>query len=85
MIELTKLNKEKFFMNCELIEIIELMPDTLITMTNGRKYYCLESAEEVIKKITEYKKELFTNCSILNNKSRSMNTVEEVTDEMENS
>ena len=61
MIELTKLNLEKFYMNCELIEIIEQMPDTLITMTTGKKYYALESAAEVIEKIKAYKKELIEN------------------------
>lgn len=62
MIELTKLNKEKFYMNSEQIEIIEQMPDTLITMTNGKKYYAQESIKEVIEKINEYKKTLYANC-----------------------
>lgn len=65
MIELTKLNLEKFYMNCELIEIIEQMPDTLITMTTGKKYYALESAAEVIEKIKTYKKELMENSCAL--------------------
>lgn len=54
MIELTKLTGENFFMNPNLIEIIEVTPDTLITMTNGKKYYALEPAEEIIAKIQEY-------------------------------
>ena len=55
MIELTKLNNEKFYMNPELIEIIEVTPDTLITMTNGKKHYALEKADEVLTKIEDYK------------------------------
>ena len=54
MIELTKLTGEKFFMNPHLIEVVEVTPDTLITMTNGKKYYALEPAEEIIEKIHEY-------------------------------
>lgn len=54
MIELTKLTGETFFMNPHLIEVIEVTPDTLITMTNGKKYYALEPAEEIIEKIQEY-------------------------------
>lgn len=65
MIELTKLNHEKYYMNCELIEIIEQVPDTLISMTNGKKYYALETAEEVIKKISDYKKSLYSTCSMM--------------------
>jgi flagellar protein FlbD len=61
MIELTKLTNEKFYMNDDLIEIIEQMPDTLITMTDGKKYYALESPEEIINKIREYKKSYFDN------------------------
>ncbi len=55
MIELTKLNKEKYFINSELIETIEMIPDTLITMTNGKKHYVLESARMVISKIEAFK------------------------------
>ncbi|HBR31051.1 MAG TPA: endoflagellar protein [Clostridiales bacterium] len=81
MIELTKLNQEKFYMNCDHIETIEQMPDTLITMMNGRKYYALESAEEVIKKITEYKKTLYANCSLMNKrKTKSAPAKEDILD-----
>ena len=54
MIPLTKLTNETYYMNPNLIEIIELTPDTLITMTNGKKYYALESVEEIMKKIEMY-------------------------------
>ena len=37
MIELTKLNDIKFSVNPELIEIVETTPDTVITLTTGRK------------------------------------------------
>jgi flagellar protein FlbD len=58
MIELTKLTNEKYYLNPELIEIIEVNPDTLITMTNGKTHYALESAEEVIARIEAYKVKL---------------------------
>lgn len=69
MIELTKLNYEKYYMNCDLIEIIEQIPDTLITMTTGKKYYALETPEEIIAKIKEYKKSLFENCGLSKQKT----------------
>lgn len=75
MIELTKLNYEKYYMNCDLIEIIERMPDTLITMTNGKKYYALETPEEIIEKIKEYKKVLADSCKY-NKKRKSSHRIE---------
>jgi len=56
MIELTKLSKKPFFLNCELIESVEEKPDTTITLFNGRKYIVREKAEEVIKKILLFKR-----------------------------
>jgi flagellar protein FlbD len=55
MIELTKLNNERYFMNPDLIEIIESNPDTLITMTNGKTHYARETPEEVIRKIEDFR------------------------------
>jgi len=54
MIELTKMNDDKIFLNPNQVEIIEYTPDTLITTISGRKYYVLESVEEVSSKITDY-------------------------------
>lgn len=58
MISLTKLNRKEFVLNAELIKFIEDVPDTLITLTNGDKIFILESKEEVILKIIEYKRML---------------------------
>ena len=60
MIELTGLNKEEFILNAEVIEKIETMPETLITLTNGKRYIVLESIEEVMHRILRYKRKIFT-------------------------
>ena len=60
MIKLTGLNKEEFILNAEVIEKIEIMPETLITLINGKKYIVLESTDEVIEKILKYKNRIFT-------------------------
>lgn len=54
MIELTKMNSEKFFLNPNLVEMVEMTPDTLISMMSGKKYYVLESVEEVSEKFRQY-------------------------------
>ena len=58
MIELTRLNGKDLVVNAELIELIESTPDTILTLTTGRKIMVKESVEEVVKKVKEYIKEI---------------------------
>jgi len=51
MITLHKLNGESFLLNATHIETIESKPDTVITLTNDRKYIVKETPEEVLVKI----------------------------------
>ncbi len=55
MIRLTKLNRSSFVLNCELIETVESTPDTVISTINGKKYVVLESVDEVVDKVIQYK------------------------------
>ena len=59
MIELTKLNGEKISVNFYLIEIIEETPDTIITLTTGRKIIIKESRQEIKNLVKSYRKEIF--------------------------
>ncbi|MFI3176895.1 MAG: flagellar FlbD family protein [Eubacteriales bacterium] len=59
MIEVTKLNDEKFIINCDLIETIEETPDTLLTLTTGRKIIVKESRQLVENLVKSYRKEIF--------------------------
>ena len=61
MVRLTKMNKSEFILNTDLIETIEETPDTVITLTNGRKMVVLESAEQIIEQIIEYKRKIYIN------------------------
>jgi len=54
MIQVTKLNGSKLWVNALLIEAVEETPDTYITLFNGKKFIVLEKAPEVIHLITEY-------------------------------
>lgn len=40
MIKISRLNNTEFVLNCELIEFIEETPDTVITLTTGKKNCC---------------------------------------------
>jgi flagellar protein FlbD len=59
MIELTKLNKKKFILNCELIETVESTPDTVVTLRNGKLIIVREPPLEVVRLTIEYKRGLF--------------------------
>ena len=59
MIEVSRLNGKKFTLNCEWIETVEATPDTVITLTNGKKYVVAEKVDEVIEKVVEYKNKVF--------------------------
>lgn len=54
MIMLTKLNNEQIVLNSAQIEAIEIIPESKVTMMNGKFYIVKESAEEIIKKTIEY-------------------------------
>ena len=56
MIKVTKLNREEFYINPTLIEMVEKTPDTVITLINGKKIIVSESIEEMKDIFMEYLK-----------------------------
>lgn len=59
MIELTRLNDTKFILNAEFIESVEEVPDTVITLTNGKKLFVKENKYEIRDLVVRYKQEVF--------------------------
>ena len=55
MIVVTKLNKSRLIVNADLIEYVEKTPDTLITLTTGKKLMVRESLEEIIALVLDYR------------------------------
>ena len=51
MIQLTRLNRVPLIVNADLIEHVEVTPDTVVALTTGQKFMVLESAEEVVDKV----------------------------------
>jgi flagellar protein FlbD len=58
MIRLTRINHVPLVLNADLIEHVETTPDTVISMTNGEKFVVLESTEDVIRKVIEFRREI---------------------------
>jgi flagellar protein FlbD len=55
MIQLTRLNNTPFYLNCDLIEQIEERPDTIITLTSGKRILVAESAAGIVEKIIRFR------------------------------
>lgn len=56
MIHLTRLNQVPLVINSDLIEHIEVTPDTVVVLTSGEKYLVLESADEVIDRVVNFRR-----------------------------
>ncbi|MBC8062239.1 MAG: flagellar FlbD family protein [Clostridiaceae bacterium] len=60
MIILTGFKGNEFVLNSDHIEKVEeALGSTTITLINGNKYIVLESSEEIIGKVIEFKKKIF--------------------------
>jgi flagellar protein FlbD len=56
MIRLTRLNRAPMVLNSDLIEHIDVTPDTVITLTTGQILRVRESADEVVDRIVEFRR-----------------------------
>lgn len=54
MIKLTRLGGEAFILNAELIQYVEALPDTFITLTTGERLVVTESMDEVLRRAVAY-------------------------------
>ncbi len=59
MIEVTKINGTKLLINTSLIETVEETPDTVITLTDGKKIIVKESRYEVKSLVRSARQEYF--------------------------
>ena len=60
MIQLTRLNRVPLIVNADLIEHVEVTPDTVVALTTGQKFMVLESAEEVVDKVIQFRKNIMS-------------------------
>jgi len=58
MIKLTKFSGDLIYLNSSLIEFIEETPDTVITMTTGKKVIVKEDVETIVARIIDYKRKI---------------------------
>lgn len=58
MIQLTRLNKHPLIVNSDLIKFVEKAPDTVLTLISDEKIVVLESSEEVLAKVVEFRRDI---------------------------
>ncbi|HSU59480.1 MAG TPA: flagellar FlbD family protein [Bryobacteraceae bacterium] len=59
MIHLTRLNHIPLVVNSDLIEHIEITPDTVIALTTGQKFLVRETPDEVIERVIRFRQAIF--------------------------
>lgn len=60
MIQLTRLNNHPLMVNPDLIKFVEKAPDTVLTLVSGEKIVVLETTEQVLAKIVEFRRTILS-------------------------
>lgn len=54
MIEVTRLNGQKFVVNADLIRTVEENPDTTLTLITGDHMIVKEPMREIVRRVVDY-------------------------------
>lgn len=65
MIKVSRLDGKEFVLNVLLVETVEAVPDTVITLTNGHKYVVRESVDEVLERAKAFHRRVWAPASDL--------------------
>lgn len=71
MIRVTRINRAPLILNSDLIEHVETTPDTVITLTNGQKFMVLESADEVVRRVAQFRREILARDLLVEGEQRA--------------
>ncbi len=66
MIEVHRLNGEAFLLNSDMIETIDVTPDTVLRLLNGHRYVVKEKVRDVYRKIIAFRKAAGYTCIVAN-------------------
>jgi flagellar protein FlbD len=56
MIKVTRINEAELVINSDLIEFVEAIPDTMISLTTGKKIMVKESIDDIINRVARFKR-----------------------------
>ena len=58
MIHVTRLNHSGIALNSDLIQEIEATPDTVITLTTGHKITVVETVDDIVQRMREWRRSI---------------------------
>ncbi len=58
MIKLISINRSEICLNSDLIYKIEELPDTVITLINGKTIRVIDSTDDIIQKVVDFKRKI---------------------------
>ena len=56
MIKITDVGGNEKYINCDLIERIEVIPDTLLVLVNGHNVIVRDKADDIVSRIVSFRK-----------------------------
>jgi flagellar protein FlbD len=56
LIYLTRLNGDKVMVNVDMLEMLEETPDTVVTLTTGKKFVVKESTRQIREQVIAFRK-----------------------------
>ncbi len=59
IIKVCRFDGSELVINADLIETIEATPDTVVTLTTGKKIVVADSVESIIERVVGYKQTIF--------------------------
>ena len=64
MIEVYRLNGELFLLNSDMIETVEVTPDSVVRLFNGHRYVVREGLQEICDKIVAFRRSAGYSCIV---------------------
>ena len=61
MVEVTRLDGKKYWINPHQVEYMEQTPDLTLTMLSGKKVVVRETPDEIIERIVAYRRKIGIN------------------------
>ncbi|MDR1978000.1 MAG: flagellar FlbD family protein [Synergistaceae bacterium] len=62
MIQVHRLNGELFLLNSDMIETVEVTPDTVVRLVNGRRYVVKESLDDITSATVDFRRRAGYSC-----------------------
>ena len=56
MITVTRFDRSELILNADLIEYVETLPDTHITLVTGKRLLVREAADEIVARVLAYRR-----------------------------